>query len=416
MKPRADVALALLVGGRSRRMGRDKALAPFNGGTLIEWLRDRLAPGFVHTFVVAKDVGRFRDLGLPVVADARPDDGPMLGVYTALMASPAPRTLCLSCDVPFVTAELLDRLAARAASFDVLVPRDQSGLQPLCAVYSRGVLPELERMLDGGERQLLQVFDRVATGYVDVAAMGVGDPRALFLNVNTPADLETARRLAEGLPSGGVPAVAALPRDPDASAGAAESVHAPFARLALRVADFVARAPVPTVSFVGKKKSGKTTVLEGVIAELARRGLRVAAVKHDTHGFAVDAAGTDTHRLRAAGAAVTVISSSVAVALMSSVDEEPGLADLVARIRERVDVVLTEGFVRQPAPKVEVSRAARSSTLIMPPDELLGIVADQSFPRIAVPQLAIDDFVAVADLLERHMADHRKSRVWRGDG
>ena len=78
--------------------------------------------------------------------------------------------------------------------------------------------------------------------------------------------------------------------------------------------------------------------------------------------------------------------------------------------------MLTEGFVRQPAPKVEVSRAARSDSLIMRPEELLAVAADQPFPKLPVPQLAIDDFVRVADLLERHMTDHHKMRTWRRDG
>lgn len=414
LSPRADVSLALLAGGRSRRMGRDKALIPFAGGTLIEWLRDRLAPGFSHTFVVAKDVRRFRDLGVPAVTDARPEDSPTCGVYTALLASPTPRTICLGCDVPFVTRALLERLADMAPPYEVLVPRDDTGLQPMCAVYSRGALPALERMLDEGRRRLDLIVDYVHAGLADVAELGVGDPRVLFFNVNTPRDLETARRLAQGLAPGDVPAATDL--EGAAPEDVKDTDEPPFARLAPRVVDFMARAPVPTVSFVGKKKSGKTTVLEGVIGELAGRGRRVAAVKHDTHGFSVDVPGTDTHRLREAGATTTVISSSEAVAVMSTVTEEPSLLELIGRIQERVDLVLTEGFVRQPAPKVEVSRAARSDSLIMRPEELLAVAADQPFPKLPVPQLAIDDFVRVADLLERHMTDHHKMRTWRRDG
>jgi molybdopterin-guanine dinucleotide biosynthesis protein B len=397
-------------------MGCDKSLAPFPGGTLLEWLRDRLAPGFAHTFLVAKDVRRYGDFGLPVVADARPDAGPAVGVYTALMASPAPRTLCLACDMPFVTAALLDRLADLAPPLDALVPRADDGIQPLCAVYSRRALPALDAMLDEGELRLDRVVERVPMRYADVGTLDVGDPRALFFNVNRPADLEVARHLAGGLPLNGVPPVDALHRDPRTVGRVPESRDTALVHLGARVADFIARAPVPTVSFVGKKRSGKTTVLEGVIAELVQRGRRVAAIKHDTHGFSVDAPGTGSHRMRAAGATVTVISSSEDVAVMSHVDEEPALLDLVARIRDRVDMVLTEGFVRQPAPKVEVSRAARSGTLIMPPEELLGIAADQPFPEMAVPQLALDDFAGVADLLERHIADHRRSHVRRSHG
>ena len=389
------VSLALLAGGRSRRMGHDKARAELAGATLIEWLLDRVAPAFPFVFVVAKDVAGFRDLGVPVVADARAAESPTVGVYTAVAASPSPRTLCLGCDIPFVTPALLAELVQRPASYDAVVPRDGSGLQPLCAVYSRRTLAALEQMLDADERRLDVIFERVDTDYVDVADGRFGDPRELFLNVNTPSDLEAARRLA----------ARRRPGRP-----AAPGTALPTAHLAPGVLEFIARAALPTVSIMGKKKSGKTTVLVGVIQELARRGRRVAAVKHDMHGFDLDVAGTDTDRLRRAGAVVTAISSPFDVAVMSAVGEDLPLLSLVERIREPVDLVLTEGFARQPAPKIEVSRAARSGSLISRPEELLGIVSDQRFADYPVPQIALDDYAGVADLLESFLAT---VRTWR---
>jgi molybdopterin-guanine dinucleotide biosynthesis protein MobB len=384
-----DVSLALLAGGRSRRMGHDKARAEFAGATLIEWLLDRVAPAFPSVFVVAKDVARFRDLGVPVVADARSVDSPTVGVYTAVLASPTLRTLCLGCDIPFVTTALLRRLAERPASFDATVPRDESGLQPLCAVYGRQTLATLEQMLDADERRLDLIFERVNTDYVDVADGAFGDPRHLFLNVNTPSDLQAARRLAES------PA----PGRPFASAGLLSGIE-----LAPRVLEFVRTASLRTVSIMGKKKSGKTTVLVGIIEELTRRGRRVAAIKHDMHGFDLDVAGTDTDRLRRAGAVVTAISSPFDLAVMSAVGVDLPLLSLIERIHEPVDLVLTEGFALQAAPKIEVSRAARSNSLIAPAGELLGIVSDQRFPDYAVPQLGLDDFSGAADLLEAFLS------------
>jgi molybdopterin-guanine dinucleotide biosynthesis protein B/molybdopterin-guanine dinucleotide biosynthesis protein len=391
-----QVSLALLVGGRSRRMGRDKAFVDVGGQPLIERLRDRLALAFGHAFIVAKDTRRFRTLGLPVVADALPQDSPTVGVYSAVLAAPTRRVLCLGVDLPFVTREMLTVLAARSEGFEAYVPSDGSGLQPLCAVYAKQTLPALEGMLDQDERRLDLIFDRVRTGFLDVREAGLGDPAVLFMNINTPADLETARQLAEGSGESGrgSPAV-----------GGPEGAFAP------RVREFVRSSPLPTVSFVGKKKSGKTAVLVGVIAELVRRGRRVAVVKSDRHGFAIDVPGTDTFRLREAGADVTAIASPEHVAVMSRVARPVPLLGLVWRLREPVDVVLTEGFASQPAPKIEVSRAARSDSLIAPPDELLAIVTDQRFPDHAVPQLGLEDFDAMADLLDRQIDRHRAGRA-----
>lgn len=387
--PHEQLSLAVLAGGRSRRMGEDKAFAEFGGTTLIQWTLDRLADVFPHMFIVAKDVERYRRFGFPVVADALPSSAPTVGVYSAVLASPTESTLCLACDIPFVTPAVLTALAERSVGHDAAVPKENGWLQPMCAVYSRATLGVLQEMLDADERRIDLLYDRVDTLYVDVAELGAPRGSRVFLNVNTQADLATART---------------------AMTEARAPEHGPTHQVrhfATRVEQFMAKVVLPTVSFVGKKKSGKTTALEAVIAELTRRGRRVAAVKHDAHSFTIDVSGTDSRRLREAGATVTVVSSPHDVAVMSRVGEDLPLTALVARIREPVDVVLTEGFSRQPAPKVEISRAARSDELIAPPDEVLAVMADHPVRGQAVPVYGLDDHVAVADRIDELVADWR---------
>ena len=167
--------------------------------------------------------------------------------------------------------------------------------------------------------------------------------------------------------------------------------------------EFFARAPVPTVSFVGKKKSAKTSVLLGVIAELARLGYRVGVVKHDRHGFEVDLPGTDSYRLREAGAVVTGVSSAEKYVWINDVAAERSLLEIAGRMGETVDILITEGYKEEAAPKIEVSRKARSSELVSSEDELLAIVSDQEFPGFAVPRFGLDDHLAVARLVEERI-------------
>lgn len=403
------VSLALQAGGASRRMGGDKALVDFVDGTLLEWVRDRVAAAFDHVFVVANEPARFRYLGLPVVTDALPVRGSAVGIYTSVMASPTDRVLCLACDMPFVTPDFLRRLVEGSAGYDVYVPRHDAYYQPLCAVYAKGSADAFERFLAEGGRRIYDVYQQVNTGYLAVGDGRFGDPDDLFMNVNTPADLEAARArimrergrgpagFVAGAGAGGV-----VPAERGSAAEAGRDVGA--LPLSPRIQAFVERSPVPVVSFVGKKKSGKTTVLIGVIEELCRRGHRIAVLKHDTHGFEVDIPGTDSYRLREAGAVVTGLSSPEKYMWLSRTTEEVRLDRLVARISEPVDLVITEGFKQQDAPKIEVSRRERSTTLIGREDELLGIVSDQRFPDYRVPQLDMVDFAGIADLLERSVA------------
>ena len=363
------VSLALLAGGRSVRLGEDKAFASFHDRTLIEWMRDRFGSLFPHVFLVTRDPARFQDLGLPVVNDALAEDGSTVGLYTAVLASPTERVVCLACDMPFVTPSFIRQLAAKSAGYDVFVPRHGQYLQPLCAVYSKAVLRAYLEFIRSGRRRIFDIYPDFNTGYLNMDGGEYGDPEALFMNINTPAEEAGGWRAA----------------------------------LQPRIQDFMRTSPLPTVSFIGKKKSGKTTVVLGVIRELRNRGFKVAALKHDTHGFEVDVPGTDSYRFREAGADVVGISSPDKYVWLNHVVEERPLDDLVRQIAEPVDLVITEGFKKQDAPKIEVSRRARSSELVSTPDELIGITSDQTFPGYPVPQFALDDFAGLADLIQERI-------------
>jgi len=368
-------------------MQGDKALLPFLDVTLLEWVRDLVLPVFEHVFVVARDAETFGRFGLPVVTDALSSRGASVGVYTAITASPAERVLCLACDMPFVTPAVLRALAAGSRRHEVYVPKHGPYMQPLCAVYARSAGPAYRRFIDHGGFRVDEMYKSLDTGLLDMDDGRFGDPDDIFMNVNTPADLESARERA----------LAELLLQPTGGPGAGVRPTAP------RVVEFMERTPVPTVSFVGKKKSGKTTVLAGVIGELARRGRRIAVFKHDVHGFDVDIPGTDSYRLREAGAVVAGISSPQMYVLVHKPDAEPGLEELIARVGVPVDLVITEGFKREAAPKIEISRRERSATRICEEDELVGMATDQPFADLSVPQLALDDFAGLADLVEERI-------------
>ena len=155
---------------------------------------------------------------------------------------------------------------------------------------------------------------------------------------------------------------------------------------------------IPIVSVVGKSGSGKTTLLEGLIPELKRRGYRVGTIKHDAHSFEIDRPGKDTWRHAQAGSDHVVISSPQRVASIRRVQQEQTLQELAAGMTD-VDLVLTEGYKRSSAPKIEVSRRARSETLMCHPAELLAVASDQSFD-LDTPQYDLNDVQGLADLIE----------------
>jgi molybdopterin-guanine dinucleotide biosynthesis protein MobB len=157
---------------------------------------------------------------------------------------------------------------------------------------------------------------------------------------------------------------------------------------------------IPVVSIVGKSNAGKTTLIEKMVGELVRRGYCVATIKHNRHGFEIDHEGKDSWRHKRAGAKTTVIASPQRVAVVEDVEKDLEIGELVARYIRDVDIVLSEGFKKNPFPKIEVNRSGMNQPLLCSPaDNLLAVCSDRPLAAGA-PCLDIDDIEGLADLVE----------------
>jgi molybdopterin-guanine dinucleotide biosynthesis protein B len=155
---------------------------------------------------------------------------------------------------------------------------------------------------------------------------------------------------------------------------------------------------------VGYSGSGKTTLLVRLIPELVRRGITVSTMKHAHHGFDVDQPGKDSYEHRRAGASEVLVSSARRWALMhESRDEpEPGPEQLAAHMTP-VDLLLIEGFKREPHEKLEVWRAETGKPLLALEDRsIVAVASDGTVPGVTLPVLDLDDLGAIADFILRH--------------
>jgi molybdopterin-guanine dinucleotide biosynthesis protein A len=173
----------VLVGGASRRMGRDKALLPLERGTLVEEIAARVR-GAAGNVTLIGSPEKYGHLGLPVIADEIENCGPLGGLYTALRITEASWNILVACDMPDVTEAFLKQLleVAETSDADCVVPESGGKIDPLCAVYHRRVGPVAEAAI---HRNLFKMHDFISilrTSYWPVA-----DPRPLS-NVNTPAE------------------------------------------------------------------------------------------------------------------------------------------------------------------------------------------------------------------------------------
>jgi len=158
---------------------------------------------------------------------------------------------------------------------------------------------------------------------------------------------------------------------------------------------------IPIVSIVGKSNSGKTTLLEKLIADLIGRGYRVATIKHNKHGFNIDHEGKDSYRHKKAGAHTTVVSSPHQLALVQDVDHDHSFEEIREKFIRDVDIILTEGFKVNDYPKIEVYRAELKRDLISKKEDGLMAIATDTKLDADVPCFDINDTKIIADFIER---------------
>lgn len=181
-------AAAILAGGAARRFGgRDKSRLLVSGRAIIVRQIDVLASIARPVFVVGGDPARFADLGVPVHADRIPGAGAIGGIYTALVISPSERVIVVACDLPFLTAPLLQRLVDLAATADGAWIRGPKGVEPLVAVYQRAAEPAVREAIEAGRFKAADLGQVLAMAELPIDAVAAfGPPERLLANVNTP--------------------------------------------------------------------------------------------------------------------------------------------------------------------------------------------------------------------------------------
>ena len=165
----------------------------------------------------------------------------------------------------------------------------------------------------------------------------------------------------------------------------------------------------PVISIVGRSKSGKTTFIEKLVAELKSRGYRVATCKHAPEGVDLNDRGKDNWRHLNAGSEVTVVSSSEKMVLIKPVQRDPSLDEVVRLFSEDHDIVLAEGFKQSSAPKIEVHRQEVGPPLSSV-RKRIAIATDEPL-EIKARQLSLEDIPGFADLLEEGFIKPQRERV-----
>lgn len=155
------------------------------------------------------------------------------------------------------------------------------------------------------------------------------------------------------------------------------------------------------INIVGSGSNvGKTFLIEGLIKELRGRGVSVATIKHDIHGFDIDQKGKDTYKHRQAGAETVIISSKNRLAMIKELKEETDLEDIISMVKDK-DIILVEGYKKSDLRKIEVFRSSISDRIISKEEHLIAIASDIGMDIENIPVIDKEDYESLADLIEK---------------
>jgi molybdopterin-guanine dinucleotide biosynthesis protein A len=192
------LTIAILAGGRSERIGIDKALVPLAGVPMIEHVLRKVSGLGDELLISTNNPEQFAYLGIRTIPDLLPQAGSIIGLHSALVATQNKRVLSLGCDMPFVNRTLLEYISNLHSEADVIVPFYKGEYEPLHAIYSRNCIGTIENMVEENSYRIINIYDRVSVRTVSEREIDSIDPTGLsFFNINTPEDFALATEILD---------------------------------------------------------------------------------------------------------------------------------------------------------------------------------------------------------------------------
>lgn len=357
MQQKQALTIGILAGGKSSRMGSDKAKLLYEGIPFVKKIADELS-GFDQIILSTAYESKNDEIRLPrvkTVSDSIPDCGPIEGIRQVLKASRNDFVFFCATDMPLLSKKLPEYISSFISSdYNCYVLTYSERPQPLCAIYSKKLLPIIEENIKKKDFKLSHIFDSARTKYIPIELSALN--AETIININTK---EEYQKLGKPL--------------------------------------------IFCVS--GLKNSGKTRMVLLLISEFKERGFSVGVIKHDGHDCFSDLPGSDTANFTARGADCTAIFSDRRYAFNAnqSVNEQY-LIEKMCSLTSPPDIIILEGFKNSDYPKIEVMRKSISTKSVCKKESILCTAADfTEAPYADLPHFSADQAGKIADYIIQNL-------------
>lgn len=188
MTKQPDISGFILAGGKSSRMGTNKAMLEINNESMLTRMIRFIAPFCANIAISGEGVG-YDDFNVEIIPDFFTGYGPIAGLYSSLKYSSTEWNLVVSVDSPFLNKELINLLLVNIGPFDCIIPQHSNGVEPLIGLYHKRALPALKKQIEFGDYKLSRLLSALNTNFVDCDYLVEKYPR-LFMNLNYPEDYQ----------------------------------------------------------------------------------------------------------------------------------------------------------------------------------------------------------------------------------
>lgn len=184
-----DITCAILAGGYSKRMGRDKATLEINGKPLLLYVFEKVRRIFDSIVIVSSNHVSFEGIDAPVIKDIVSISGTMTGIVSALMYSHNPYVFVCACDMPFVSEDAIHYIINKRSGEDIIIPKTDKGYEPLHALYGKSCISYMLTAIERNRLKIDRIFPSLSVKELDDDPCFYNDGCSVFTNINSAADL-----------------------------------------------------------------------------------------------------------------------------------------------------------------------------------------------------------------------------------